>query len=1025
MHGNIIHRALASCRRVLLLLLLIASASGAWAYWNAPDMGTIRPEIERFLEDRLALKEVRLGNLSWYWAGFLWLNSDQLDFSSKQEDVSFHNGGVAVRIPIWALLTGEIKPDRIRLNGGTLSLRVNGSGQTGLPAEQIILEDVTLQWFYQQFHGTLPGLRLTLNGRDKNIDAVSTAFTLHAQLGEDSLPERIVLHCKHLNWLPQELRKQIQGNPDMNIAMQRKNKRSWQLKLLAASEQTITLLPESIYTHSLNRAEIEMSIKIRDSEELTLERVDITKANWSLGDNSVTASGNWHAGLLSVRADSAYLAMPLIWSWLRPLGNEQWQNWLAQMQAGSASKINGELALAWQNPLKAAPASESWQAMQYKLAARIEGADIALGLSEDFLLQTTARVELNQHGLSAEVFDSSLPRGLGHSSGSLHIPWQTLELHVQGQSQVDVASLLRWFGPSEITDWKWNQAKADSTFELIWDPSDPEPKEATATLRPINNWNVAIHDASLKLSGGTAHWDQQHGLSISDTKLKNEYLQGTLSLSTSSDETGNWKISSLDARGDSDLASLAAHFQLPLSDASGIIRTHLQFDKVWSGNINMKRAGWQQLLGSSKRVGEPYSIQYKGDIELDHKFPTIHLSELQSRGNALLIRQGDVEINREAFKLVLKDLHTPSFSGSLNIDIPFDERPWQLKSQARYLNRNALPASLDHPDKLIDKSWIIDADIEKFEWNDARMDGVHINIASAKGSLGQFRARQVSASQLNITDVDARFSLPGQGAVDLRQLSAHVEKQVLTMSASLTPVEEGGMRWSGFAELEGDFGHLMQIGKLSKRFSGGDSRMLFSGRGIMLRNQPWWQDIDGRMRLRVDKGRVLEGGTLTTLLAAINLTELHKLLFGQREDLSGPGIMYERLQMEAIMQNQDIQIRNVVLRSSAFDLAGQGNMDINKAEIDLYLIAQPLQNLDALLGKIPLLRDILGGKSHSLMRKVYHMHGPFTDATVETVGAEEAGLASPGIIESLFSLPKAWFGSDDAAGQGSPNPSAQ
>ena len=147
-----------------------------------------------------------------------------------------------------------------------------------------------------------------------------------------------------------------------------------------------------------------------------------------------------------------------------------------------------------------------------------------------------------------------------------------------------------------------------------------------------------------------------------------------------------------------------------------------------------------------------------------------------------------------------------------------------------------------------------------------------------------------------------------------------------------------------------------------------------------------------------------------TILAATSLTDLPRLLIGKRKDLTGPGIMFKRLQMEAIMQNQDIHIRNVAMRSAAFDMIGHGGMDIDKNTVDLFLILQPLQNIDALLAKIPLVRDILGGRSHSFMRKIYHMHGSFTDAKVEAVTAKEAGLASPGIIEHLFNLPDNWFG---------------
>jgi len=291
------------------------------------------------------------------------------------------------------------------------------------------------------------------------------------------------------------------------------------------------------------------------------------------------------------------------------------------------------------------------------------------------------------------------------------------------------------------------------------------------------------------------------------------------------------------------------------------------------------------------------------------------------------------------------------------------------------------------------------------------MSGVHINLSSAKDSVGILEAAQIHTAQLDILDVDTRFTLPGEGRVELRKFVANLEKQHLTMSATLTPESGGGMRWQGFAELSGDFGYMMKISGLSQGFVGGKSHILFSGQGMILREQPWWQGLDGRLRLRVDDGRILEGGTLTTLLSAINLSRLPALLLGQRKDLSGPGMMYERLQMEAIMQNQDIRVRNVAMRSSAFDLVGHGRMDIAKNRIDLYLVAKPLQNLDALLSKIPLLRDLLGGASHSLMRKVYHMYGPFTDANVEEVTPEAAGLASKGLIEHLFSLPNDWFGS--------------
>ncbi|MBN4077030.1 AsmA-like C-terminal domain-containing protein, partial [Mariprofundus ferrooxydans] len=588
--------------------------------------------------------------------------------------------------------------------------------------------------------------------------------------------------------------------------------------------------------------------------------------------------------------------------------------------------------------------------------------------------------------------------------------------------------LLQWFGSDQGSDWQWNKARANSRFELLWDPSQASPSEARASLRPDGTWNIHVFKFPIQVSQGEVQWDLNKGLSLKGMHINSEHMHGIFSL-TASPENDAWSISSLQAKGSGELAQLAAHFQLPIAHAAGKIRSSLRYDgQRWFGDLDMTQASWEHLLGSDKKAGEIFSLQYEGELDMpsnlnatdtqdlntahNKQLPTIHLNKLSTTGQHIKLRDGAISINQAGLKAQLNGIHTPSFSGNLDIDVPFDDSmAWKIDAKATYLNRNALPETLDHPEKLLDKTWLLRADIDRFDWGDAHMSGVHLKLSSDKDSLGIMEAAQIHTSQLDILDVDARFTLPGQGQVELRKFSATFEKQQLTMSATLKPISDGGMRWTGFAELHGDFGHLMNVSDLSKRFLDGDAHLLFSGQGVILKEQPWWQGLDGRLRMRVDHGRVLEGGTFTTLLSAINIARLPALLLGLRNDLTGPGIMYERLQMEAIMQNQSIRVRNVAMRSSAFDLAGQGSIDVDKNTIDLYLIAKPLQNLDAILSKIPLVRDLLGGRAHSLVRKVYHLVGPFNNAKVESVQPQDAGLAEPGIIERFLSLPSHWFGS--------------
>jgi len=992
-----------------VLLFSLALLAG-WMYWQAPDLQVLKPTIERYIQQQLQLKELRLGQLSWHWAGFLWLRADQLDFSSADNMLAFHGGNAAVRIPLSSVFNGDIKPDRIRLNQGTLDLRIGG-GATPALANQLMLEHVNLNWRYGDWHGRIAALSLRLDGAARRIQATSPSLKISAQMDNDGFPHSLTLHCRHTDWLPDQLSSQLHGDPELDIKLKRLDPLHWQLTASIASEQILSFMPETIYGLQLNRMDVDMNVAIRPGDSFQLDTVDIGKLQWRLADNMITAQGSWQNGSLKLKAESDRLAMPIIWSWLRPLGDEDWRHWLALMHAGRASQVKAGLTLPWPDPLQDWPSADAWDNMKYHLQAQVEDADFALGISDDTLLHSNVQVDVNQDGMHATFLDAQLPRDLGHSTGELFIPWNTLELHVSGSSTADVAKLLQWFGPAEIAGWKWNHAKAHSTYKLLWDLSEATPKQASAILHPDGSWNISLHGLDLKLSGGEVQWDQNSGLKMTDMHIYNTYLHTSLSLQAAATDD-IWAITKLEASGTGKLAALAAHFQLPLSHAGGTISTSLTYDDHWSGKLDLQQASWEQLLGSSKKAGDALSIRYQGELDLKGEIPTIHLNKLASQGNKIKLYEGAASINRDGLKAQLKGLHTPSFSGSLDVEIPFDNKSaWKIYAKARYLNRNALPKSLDHPEQVLDKDWLLRADIDQFDWDDARMSGVHINLSSGKNSIGILEAAQIHTTELDIMDVDARFTLPGQGRVELRTFSASLEKQHLTMSATLSPQAGGGMRWQGFAELNGEFGYLMHLSGLSEGFIGGKSHILFSGQGIMLREQPWWQGLDGRLRMRVDNGRILEGGTLTTLLAAMNLSQLPALLLGQRQDLTGPGIMFERLQMEAIMQNQDIRIRNVAMRSAAFDLVGHGSMDIAKAMVDLYLIVKPLQNLDALLSKIPLLRDILGGASHSLMRKIYHMHGPFTDAKVDAVSPEAAGLASKGFIEHLLSLPNDWFGS--------------
>lgn len=1006
---------------MLLLILFGITLLGAWVYWQAPSLDELRPDIEGYLKEKLQLEELRLGNLSWHWAGYLWIHAEQLSFVTKHKHVALKHGELAVRIPMWRMLVGDLMPERLHLSRGKLAISLaKPVGQQSievLPAVRILFEDVALHWQYGDSHGAVEHISLNYDGTGHSLDAYFPGTRISLLLDKSMFPDRLDVRFSDLHWLPASLQKHLQGNIAGEISLHQHKQNQWRLKTTLQADGKATIRLDSQRTFSF--ATIHAAITVHSAQSIPTwqdfapDVIKLQQLEWTLGNSSASGNGQWQNGILEFDVASSQLAMPIMWSWLKPLGDKDWRTWLASMQSGTATNITASLSLPWSKAWQALPTPDDWQAARYQLNADISGADIALGTSKDALLGSKAHIDVNQDRLHAHVSRTRLPNDIGEAGGDIIIPWNTLELNIAGQADVDAGKLLPWLQAGDTAAWHWKEAATEATFSLRWHPAEAAPRTASAQLRPKMPWDVTIQEIPLRLSQGTVNWNLQKGLYIEGMTVHSPRLHGTITLSASQDKYQRWQLSHLQGQAEGDFADIVSHFQLPIANPAGRFDTSLKYDGRWSGSLDLQHASWGNLLGSRKAADRSYSIRYEGKTSNKYGSPVIHITRIWNQGDMILIG-GSGQISKGGLKMQLSKMETAGFRGKIGIQAPFGNTPWEVEVTASYLSRNALPETLLIKQTLMDKPWALRAQLDRFDWGDASMRHVNIQLASRRNSAGIFKAEYIRHGAIDIRDTSAIFSLPGGGLVDLRRVSASVEKQHLMLSATLSPNKEGGMQWRGFAEVEGDFGHIMKRGHVSGRFEGGHMHALFSGKGILLHKQAWWRGLDGRLRLRVNGGRIQAGGTMSRLLAALNISELPKLLTGQREDLQGAGLLYERLQMEATMQDNAVHIHQVAMRSSAMDLAGHGSLDLASNHIDLVAVIRPLQNLDAMLGKIPLLRDMLGGAAHSLVRKVYHLHGPFTNAVVEKIPPEQAGLASPGIIERLFNLPDKWFGKEKA-----------
>ncbi|MDX8408865.1 MAG: AsmA-like C-terminal region-containing protein [Mariprofundales bacterium] len=998
----------ASCWRIVLALLLALILLPTAAFFLlAPDAKSLQPQLEQMVAQRMGLAKVALGALSWHWNGWLWLHSDHLSLATPDDTLHFDEAAIDIRLSLSDLVHGDITPNRLQFHGGTMAIN-RGFFDTppiSLPAIRYTFDGLTVRWTDRQLTHDFLINKLDINLGGGALILRMKEAEIRGTLRADLLPQQLHIRWQNLRWLPQAwVQGWLDGQLMGDVRLSATDHLRWKLhsQLDRSGDAPLALhLGSGDYPFDHIEADL-LSVWKRSGNGIALASLQLSQASWRLAQQAVRARGEWQAGVATLEAHADALRMPLVWSWLHPLGASQWHQWLSSMQSGQVTDANASLSLPWPNPLTAMP---DWSHMRYQVRAQLSDVDIALGLRGDVLTAARGTLGVDEHRLWAKVEAATLPHHLGAISGNLTIPWDTLELVIHGQGKTDLQQILHWQGVKEQVRWHQSQAKAN--FDLRWKVNASKPGRAKVTLRPVGLWDLTFSGIHARMEDGYLEW-LPGALAMQEMTFHIGQLGGSCTARLHEGAKG-WQLSDFSARSRVDLTNANTLAQPFIKRPHGELQLALRFDGGWHGTVDATDASWSNLLGSHKKAGDPFTISLP-DIRFAADGSHWSVRGMESQGEALMLHGGNVGFRQGQLWVDMPRLRTSAVDGAFHFTIPESKaRAARVRFSIQHLNRDALRPLVENWRHRSDKRrWLADGTIHDFRWGEnLRASGVTVTRDNAGMNLVKIARLQLE--EFTALGLTSRFTL-APNHVDVRELRAAIDDQQLMMSATLRKAPQSGWLWSGFAALDGSFGGLMEKMSLSRLFSDGTIHSLFVGHGMLRHGQPWWQSLQGRLRMRVDDGRILKSGTLTRLLAATSLVDLPRFLVGDRKDLVGEGMLFRHLQLEGTMDRGIMKIRRMALRSSAMDVAGIGSLDIGHDRADVYLVAHPFQNLDAMLSSIPLLRDIIGGPAHSLFRKIYHLYGPLNDAKIEPSTPKAAGLKSAGVIDTLLNLPTLWFG---------------
>jgi hypothetical protein len=160
-----------------------------------------------------------------------------------------------------------------------------------------------------------------------------------------------------------------------------------------------------------------------------------------------------------------------------------------------------------------------------------------------------------------------------------------------------------------------------------------------------------------------------------------------------------------------------------------------------------------------------------------------------------------------------------------------------------------------------------------------------------------------------------------------------------------------------------------------------------------------FRSLRGPADIEMKDGRILKMTLLSSVLELLNVTDL---LRGKFPDFRKEGFAYKTLVVRGEAKDGKFVLREAVMDAPSMQMVASGEVDIASREADLKVLVAPLQTVDAVVRRIPVLGYILGG---SLLSVPVTIKGDIRDPKVTTMDPGAVGAGLLGIFERTLKSP--------------------
>jgi len=391
-------------------------------------------------------------------------------------------------------------------------------------------------------------------------------------------------------------------------------------------------------------------------------------------------------------------------------------------------------------------------------------------------------------------------------------------------------------------------------------------------------------------------------------------------------------------------------------------------------------------------------------------------SPLTVKGQVKSLRNGEAEITLSSPRFLLRDvsLAAPSADAAIrrmNGTFAVREGRYTIKSFSGLLNNSNFNISGIYAGGSSPEA--------NFAVTSSYLDVDDLLLLARFGTQGEASRQDVPKNDLKLK-LTAEAGKYGRIPFSRLNVTAHQDAGILYLQSLYAVVFDGRLAAKGRVAPGGDLGTRYDLNFNLERVDADrfmhaleitrDVTGALNVQGDVTARGETIADIKktalGNVRLRLEHGSLRKFNVLSKMFSILNVSQLLKF---QLPDMVANGMPYNEIKGSFAISDGGIVTQDLFIASDAINISVIGAANMVREDLNLTIGVQPLQTVDKVVNRIPVVGWLLTGKDKGFLTVYFEAKGKWSDPQVTAIPAKSMAKGVLNVFRRVFELPVRLF----------------